>query len=48
MTDLEQLTKLIHSQENEILDWDYSIDCEHLAQAILDAGWQAPEENFKP
>lgn len=54
MSDLEQLAALIETERTwtkRMSDGYTSVgqnSPEHIAQAIIDAGWQAPEEIFKP
>ena len=54
MTNLEQLARIIESERTwtkRMSDGYTSAgqnSPEHIAQAILDAGWTPPEEIFKP
>ena len=54
MTDLEQLARIIQAESTwtkRISDGYTSVgqnSPEHIAQAIIDAGWTPPEEIFKP
>lgn len=59
MTDLEQLEMILwihaggtktHCSCGEYLAPETTpyLQRKHIAQAIIDAGWQAPEEIFKP
>lgn len=59
MTNLDNLATIIDEHRYSHYDeasgmgicecgWGDNEHTDHIAQAILDAGWQAPEEIFKP